>query len=115
MKKFVEWYFDYKYYDSELKMVKNNLKSLNASLASGNFCCLLITFANSLDQDQVRSSGPYLDPNYFDTLIGFLKELFKQVNFDKKTAGNKKAGISLICFFTSHQNLSVKQGRVFLG
>ena len=33
-------------------------------LASGDFCCLLITFANSLDPDQDRQDvGPDLDPN----------------------------------------------------
>ena len=69
-KMFVKWYFDYKYYDLELEILKNKTKSLNASLARGNFCCLLITFANSLDQDQVRSFDLYLDPNYFDNLIG---------------------------------------------
>ena len=31
---------------------------------SGDFCCLLITFANSLDPDQARQNvGPDLDPN----------------------------------------------------
>ena len=30
----------------------------------GDFCCLLITFANSLDPDQARQKvGPNLDPN----------------------------------------------------
>ena len=34
-------------------------------LASGDFCCLLIAFANSLDPDQDRQNvGPDLDPNY---------------------------------------------------
>ena len=38
--------------------------------ASGNFCHLLITFANSLDPDQAQQNvGPDLDPNCFDTLI----------------------------------------------
>ena len=32
--------------------------------ASGNFCHLLITFANSLDPDQAQQNvGPDLDPN----------------------------------------------------
>ena len=32
---------------------------------SGNQSCLLITFANSLDTDQVQQNvGPDLDPNY---------------------------------------------------
>ena len=32
--------------------------------ARGNFCCLMITFVNSLDPDQARQNvGPDLDPN----------------------------------------------------
>ena len=31
---------------------------------SGEFCCMLISFANSLDPDQARQNvGPDLDPN----------------------------------------------------
>ena len=41
-----------------------------------NFCCLLITFANSLDPDQDRQKQ-------FDTLIAFLKVFFKKVDFEK--------------------------------
>ena len=38
--------------------------SANSSLASGDFCRLLITFANSLDPDQDQQNvGPDLDPN----------------------------------------------------
>ena len=48
-------------------------------LASGDICCLLITFANSLDPDQDKSNvGSDLD-----TLI-MLKEFFENVNFEKK-------------------------------
>ena len=36
---------------------------INSFLASGNFCCLPITFANSLTQDQDRHVGPDLDLN----------------------------------------------------
>ena len=36
----------------------------NSLPASGDFCHLLITFANSLDPDQARQNvGPDLDPN----------------------------------------------------
>ena len=36
----------------------------NSFPVSGNFCRLLITFANSLDPDQARQNvGPDLDPN----------------------------------------------------
>ena len=39
-------------------------KHLDSFLSSGNFCHLLITFANSLDPDQVRRKVvPDLDPN----------------------------------------------------
>ena len=43
----------------------NSLKmSLNSFPASGNFCRLLITFANSLNPDQAQQNiGPDLDPN----------------------------------------------------
>ena len=37
---------------------------VNSLFPWGNFCCRLITFANSLDQDQDRHSVcPDLDPN----------------------------------------------------
>ena len=37
---------------------------INFFLASRNFCCLLITFANRLGPDQDRQNvGPDLDPN----------------------------------------------------
>ena len=38
--------------------------SVNSVLASGDFCRLLITFANNLDPDQDRQNvGPDLNPN----------------------------------------------------
>ena len=40
------------------------LFALNSCLAIGNFCCLLITVANSLVPDQTRQNvRPDLDPN----------------------------------------------------
>ena len=58
---------------SLLKMGK--LVFLNSFNACGDFCRLLIAFANSLDPDQDR---------LFDTLIVFLKEFFeKKINFEK--------------------------------
>ena len=37
----------------------------NSFSASGEFCCLLMIFSNSLDPDQSRQNvGPDLDPNY---------------------------------------------------
>ena len=48
-------------YQSRLVLV---LCHLNSLLASGDFCHLLITFANSLDPDQDRQIvGPDLDGN----------------------------------------------------
>ena len=60
--------------------------SVNTSPASGDFCRLLITFANSLDPDQARQNvGPDLDP-YCLTFMAFLKG--KQ--FKKRVILNKK-------------------------
>ena len=43
---------------------KGRLKVFNSFPASGDFCCLLTTFANSLDPDQAwQNVGPDLDPN----------------------------------------------------
>ena len=43
---------------------KEQILSFNSFPPSGNFCHLLITFANSLDPDQARQQvGPDLDPN----------------------------------------------------
>ena len=59
---------------------------VNSLPASGKFCRLLITFANSLDPDQdLQKVGPDLDPNLFDTLIVFLKDFFEKVGFDNKS------------------------------
>ena len=53
-------------------------------------CCLLKTFANSLDSDQ---AGRFLSGSkLFDTLIVFLKDIFEKLNFEeKKSADNRKA------------------------
>ena len=56
-------------------------------------CRLLITFANSLDQDQDRQNvGPDLDRSkLFDTLMVFLKEFFrKKLIFQKIQQMTKK-------------------------
>ena len=48
---------------------------------------MLITFANSLDQDQDRQNvSPVLDP-----LIVFMKESFEKVNFEKKPEDENKS------------------------
>ena len=46
------------------KGVSRSCSAFDSLLASGNFCHLLITFANSLDPDQVQPNvGPDLDLN----------------------------------------------------
>ena len=72
-------------------------KHLHASLnfptnslpGRGEFCHLLLIFANSLDPDQARQNvGPDLDPNCF-TLIVFLKEVVEKFNFEKSRQTTK--------------------------
>ena len=61
---------------------------------------MLITFANRLEPDQAPHfvekffQGFYLDPNYL-TLIVFLKEFFKKVDFEKKQNTDHKNANSL--------------------
>ena len=63
----------------------------NPFIASGDFCRLLITFANSLDQNQDRQNfSPDLDPNYFTLVIVILKDFLKKFKFDKKSADDNK-------------------------
>ena len=67
------------------------LFNLKNSLNKGDFCLLLITFANSLDPDQdLQTVGPDLDPTCL-TLIVLLNFFFEKVNFEKiKSAYDKK-------------------------
>ena len=45
------------------KVLARSCFALNSLPARGDFCCLLITFANSLDPDQARqNAGHDLDP-----------------------------------------------------
>ena len=62
-------------------------------LASDNFCCLLITFPNSLDPDQDRQNvGPDLDPNRLTLWLHvFLKAFFEKDNFEKKSTDDSKS------------------------
>ena len=55
----------YKYHINYIySTINNNCFVLNSLPTRGEFCCLLITFANSLDPDQARQNvGPDLDPN----------------------------------------------------
>ena len=53
--------------------------------------CLLITIANSLDQDQAQLNvGPVLDPNFL-VLMVFLKDFLEKVVFEKNHHSTKKA------------------------
>ena len=61
----------------------------NSFLASGNFCRLLTTFADSLDPYQECRS--WSGSKLFDTLILFLKEFFEKVNFEKSQQMTLKA------------------------
>ena len=64
---------------SEIRMVK-----INYILASGDFCCLLITITNSLDSDQDFCSGS----KAFDTLLPSIMQRVKiaqQAHDVKKT------------------------------
>ena len=46
------------------KVVSTSCFVFNSLPTRGNICCLMITFANSLDQDQAQQDvGPDLDPN----------------------------------------------------
>ena len=55
----------------------------NSFPASGDFCRLLIIFANSFDPDQDRQDvGPDLDPNCL-TLTVFLKDFFLKIILKK--------------------------------
>ena len=61
------------------------IKPVNSFPASGDFCYLLITFANSLDPDQARQNvGPDLDPNCL-TLWWYSVKIFLKKDNLKKT------------------------------
>ena len=85
-------------------MVKEstNINGLTLSPTSGDFCHLLITFANSLDSDQARSPTKRLawsGSKLFHTLMIFLKEFFEKVNLKKK---KKSTGDKQACKNTQH-------------
>ena len=67
-------------YGNELK----ELDKLNSFPASGEFCRLLLTFADSLGPDQAgQNIWPDLDPNCL-TLMVFLKDFLKKLIKKKK-------------------------------
>ena len=50
------------------KVVSTSCFVFNSLSARGDFCCLLISFANSMDPDQARQNvGPDLDPKCLTT------------------------------------------------
>ena len=60
---------------------------INSMPAGGDFCRLLIFFANSLDPVQAQQNvGPDLDTKLFVTLMVFLKEFLKKIDFGKISA-----------------------------
>ena len=68
---------------------------LALSLLAGDFCHLMITFISSLDPDQDPqnvsiSVRPDLNPNYFDTLIVFLKEVMEKKKVFEKVSKHEK-------------------------
>ena len=77
-----------------IDLLHNNCM-LSVLIRIGDFCHLLITFANSLDQDQARQNeGPDLDPNclthwwYSWKIFFFEKDNFKKVHRWRKTMQN---------------------------
>ena len=64
----------------------SRLKKFNSFQTSGNFCHLLITFANSLNPDQDPSG-----PKPFDTLMVFPTEFLENLHFEKKSADDRKS------------------------
>ena len=71
-------------------------KSVYSLLNSGDFCGLLVTFANSLDDQDRHSVGNDQGLNHFDTLIVFLKEIFEKVNFEKKSRDDNKSSMQRV-------------------
>ena len=62
----------------------------NSFPASGNFCPLLITFANSLDPDQAwQNVGPDMDPNCL-TLWWNSWKIFWKIHLKKKKSTRQK-------------------------
>ena len=56
----------------------------NALSAYGEFCCLLIIFAEIGPRSRPTECWSCSGTKLFDTLMVFLKEFFEKVNFAKK-------------------------------
>ena len=68
--------------------------SFNFLPASGDFYCLLISFANCLNPDQDRENlNPDLDPNclIFKSIALVPVRIFENVNFEKSQQQTTKA------------------------
>ena len=61
----------------------------NSFPTSGDFCCLLITFANSLDPDRAWQNITWSGSKLFDTLVVFLKDFLKKNMLKKKSRWQK--------------------------
>ena len=67
--------------------IQYSLGLINSFLASGDFCCLLIAFANSLDLGQHRLYiGAELDTDRFPPSDSVFVRVFETVNFGKKVS-----------------------------
>ena len=79
----------------------------NSFPASGDFCRLLITFANSLDPDQARQNvGSDLDPNclilwWYSWKIFLKKLILKKINRLQKSMQNYPACKEVTPYYTS--------------
>ena len=79
-------------------------------MARGDFCRLLITFANSLDPGQARQNvGPDLGPSCLnDIMTVIVQEFFKNLNFEKSQQSTTRAGSEVIKLFSCSTQLSTK-------
>ena len=95
------WYFAHGQDDLNLDILHmfEGTFSLNSLLASGDFCRLLIIFANSLDPDQARQNvGPDLDPDCLTLWCYSWKIFFEKVKLKKKIHSRQKK----TCKITQH-------------
>ena len=82
---------DYLYIFSFGYSLINCLGFINSFLASGDFCCLLIVFANSLDPGQYQQNiGPELDTDRLPSSESVSVRVFEKVNFGKMSADEIK-------------------------
>ena len=71
--------------------IQYSLGFINSFLASGDFCCLLIAFANSLDLGQDRQNiCAELDTDCFPLSDSVFVRVFEKVTFGKKSVDDIK-------------------------